>query len=89
MPTDLFPTKTRLTLLRDVAVGEVWQRRDGVSTTTGTIGLDTQDLVVVTARIAELESAGWVHLYAHALAWQWQLTDVGREVLAANDETER
>lgn len=90
MATDLYPTKTRLALLRDVEVGEVWQNSgNGHSTTPGTIGDDTEPLVVVTSRIAEQEQAGWVHLFEHTTgAKQWQLTDAGREVLAANDQTE-
>lgn len=88
MPTDLYATKTRLALLRDVASGECWQRSNGHSTTPGTIGVDTEPLVVVTSRIAEQEQAGWVHLFEHTTgAKQWQLTTAGREVLdrAAKD----
>ncbi len=75
------PTKTRVQLLRDVAAGEVWRYRD------------EQDYLSephrrVTARMAELQAAGWIELVelrsriAQELRYrQWRLTDAGRKVL--------
>lgn len=67
---DLHPTKTRLALLREVAGGDVWQDSDGESF----IGAGPR----VTARMRELESAGWVRL----LITNWVVTTEGYTVLA-------
>lgn len=80
--TGLYPTRTRLDLLRAVdaqqvvdgdvsgdpdAQGEHW------------VCPEFEDPVRVTARIAELARAGWVELPdGHAI---WRLTDAGRAVL--------
>jgi hypothetical protein len=86
--SDLYPTKTRLALLRDVA-GEHITRNyfaDGERDTDG-------DGDKVTARIAEAEKAGWVHLDDKVWTtinvfdggwWTlryWRLTDAGRALL--------
>lgn len=80
---DLHPTKTRLTLLAQVANDQV----------TTDLTLDEGDRVVlhpdaptswseqvtVTARIRQLEAAGWIEEDPAAF---WRLTDAGRDVLA-------
>lgn len=92
MATELHPTPTRLALLRDIAdpAVEVYRKRD----------LDSDAIKsycgfrVVTAMIAEFERAGWVRLgpadhpsiYARR---PWELTDLGRQVLAAADSKEK
>lgn len=80
----LYPTKTRLALLRAVAEGEVWQNSNGESVETLAATLGVSDPVRrVTAGIAEQERAGWVHLAELKYgSKQWQLTATGREVLA-------
>lgn len=79
--SDLFPTPTRLALLRDIDAGHVL-----VDTTVEkfTVVLfpdaptSWQDRQTVTARVIELEVAGWAEL----APWHgWQLTDAGRAVL--------
>ncbi len=80
----LYPTPTRLRLLAEVEAGEVWQKPDGHSELTDRHYFGVSDPVcIVTARIAELERAGWVELVelAHG-SRQWLLTDAGRAVLA-------
>lgn len=78
----LFPTKTRLALLRAVAAGNVHAARDF-----HTDKLVSQNVAqIVTARCEEAKAAGWIVLgprlgpsiYNRAL---WQLTEVGRQVL--------
>lgn len=83
--SDLYPTPTRRALLRSVAIGEVWQNSNGESVETVSDVLGVSDPVRrVTAAIAELEGAGWVHLVELKYgARQWQLTDVGRDVQAS------
>lgn len=82
----LYPTKTRLALLQAVADGAV--ERDG-------LGLDLWDdidrqprTIRVTARITELEYAGWVRLTTalrsrsgERLPQLWELTTTGRDIL--------
>ncbi len=81
---DLYPTKTRLALLRHVAAGIVYKHtHDGSSTTNA-------GFTRVTARIAEAEQAGWVeleeadHLDTYPLR-VWRLTDAGRAILDQAD----
>lgn len=84
--TGLVLTPTRLALLRDVEDGEVMQHHGGQSTTAG---VDTTDLVDVTAEIAELEAAVLVRrIEARPEGRLWKLTTPGRAVLASNDEKE-
>ena len=75
---DLYPTKTRLALLADVEQHQVHRHQDGTSTTNA--GFST-----VTARITELERAGWVRLPAEDEAGEvlrlWELTTTGRDTL--------
>lgn len=77
---DLYPTPTRLALLRHVAAGRVHKHtHDGNSTANA-------GWTRVTARIAEAEQAGWVeleqadHLGASPLRL-WRLTAAGRAIL--------
>lgn len=77
--SDLYPTKTRLALLRDVADGRV-KRRFGVD-------IDTWTDRTVTFRMEELERAGWVELGEFVgRSQQWQITPAGRAVLDAHGE---
>jgi hypothetical protein len=68
-PIDLHPTKTRLALLRQVADGEVYQDVLGITYHSGG--------VQVTARIREMEQAGWVELDGR----YWGPTSLGQRVL--------
>lgn len=81
----LYPTKTRLALLQAVADGEVWQNLNGESIETASHVVGVSDPICrVTAAIAEQQKAGWVHLVELKYgAKQWQITDAGREQLAA------
>lgn len=72
----LHPTKTRMTLLHDVNQVLVYWHPDGTSWTAANGGQ-------VTARIAELEAAGWVHLPGDLGVYDvryWQMTDAGKAV---------
>lgn len=84
MTADLYPTKTRLQLLADVAAGEIWQSSNHES-------WDRQ-IFKLTARVTEAERAGWIELgegvagkvgtpFAGASARRWRLTDAGRVIL--------
>lgn len=67
----LYPTKTRLALLRAVAERNVI--RDGQH------DLDrSAEYRIVDARMGEMNRAGWVQL----VDGSWSLTDTGRTVLA-------
>lgn len=68
----LYPTKTRLVLLRDVAYGEITRDADGDSWNARHYKM--------TSRIEELEQAGWIALEEGKV---WRPTGVGRAVLAA------
>lgn len=86
MADDLYPTKTRLALLKDIAYGRVLTdiSRD-----------DDQDVILlfpnapsewnsrvrVTVRVRELEQAGWAEEFI--LGPTWSLTEAGRDVLEA------
>jgi hypothetical protein len=71
----LYPTPTRLELLRAVAAGAVL---DGITNDDAwLIDLDPP-ATKVTARMAEMDAAGWVHLDGPPV---WALTDAGRTVL--------
>lgn len=80
-PAELYPTKTRLALLRAIQNSQVQ-----VDTTAENFVVvlfpdaptSWQDRQVVTARVIEVERAGWVELRP----WDgWQLTAAGRAVL--------
>lgn len=89
MAADLYPTKTRLALLRQVANSQV--------ITDISPEADDQDVIWlfpdaptswqwrtrVTARIREMEHAGWVTEGDHIGA-TWYPTDTGYDVLEAN-----
>lgn len=80
---DLFPTKTRLALLDDVANGQVLTditEDDDVILLFPNAPTEWQSRVRVTARIRELERAGWIHEDTHS----WRLTAAGHTVLAAD-----
>lgn len=80
----LYPTKTRLRLLLDIANSQVGTdiRADHDRIILWPDAPTSwQDQVVVTARVRELEHAGWVTL-DQAEVW-WLVTDAGREVLEA------
>lgn len=86
MAGELHPTKTRIQLLRDIANGQVltditaepedgdviWLFPDAPTT--------WQNRTRVTARVQELERAGWVEQQPNGM--DWDLTDAGRKVLA-------
>lgn len=81
----LYSTPTRLQLLRQVDNSQVGM---DITTDLGPRAVlwpdaptSWQDHVTVTARIKELEHAGWVRL-DDAEVW-WLVTDAGREVLEA------
>jgi hypothetical protein len=70
----LYPTKTRLRLLRDVKAGQVFRDSTGQSYISGT--------AKVTSAMYELEQAGWVHLGDHPSGMVvWKLTSAGHVVL--------
>jgi hypothetical protein len=80
---ELYPTRTRLQLLRDVRDGKV-----GTDITADVERIvlwpyaptEWQTQQTVTARVLELEQAGWVRRSASGAAWL--LTDAGEKVLA-------
>lgn len=93
MSDDLYPTPTRLALLRQVANGQVC--------TDFMASIDTEggdDVIVlfpdaptawsdrrrVTARIREMEAAGWVR---ELTGGDWFLTDAGQALLDAHGRT--
>lgn len=81
----LYPTKTRLALLERVAQGDVLEGiTDNTEGETWLTDMDGSVPQKVTARIAELERAGWVRLPDDPPV-VWRLTDAGRAVLAAAD----
>ena len=70
----LYPTPTRLALLRDVGAQRIVRQPSGAS---------THEWATVTGRMADLERAGWVHLVdlSGDGTLCWLLTDAGRRVL--------
>jgi len=86
---ELFPTKTRLALLRDVGRGTVLRFPNGESRQ----HFDDGTYTVINALIGELEQAGWVRVGGvetsgpyrsiNQRARLWQLTRAGEAVLAA------
>lgn len=86
----LYPTKTRLALLADVADGRVYGRYVAASTAFDSYSLREDGRgpgSKVTSRMVELEQAGWVRRgTAQSTSYfsrrPWCLTDAGRAVLA-------
>lgn len=79
MSKDLYPTKTRLALLREVADGRIMLGAGGIA-----YGGPCYSVVTgrtVTARIAEMFHAGWVEPAEGTEGGYWSLTDAGRAVL--------
>ena len=77
---DLYPTKTRLVLLQDVGAGRVMSdvlAESDVIWLYPDAPVSWRDPVKVTARIREMERAGWVREELGT----WVLTDVGWKVL--------
>lgn len=72
--SDLYPTPTRLALLRDVQAERITRRLGGSYDANG---------YSVSARMIELRQAGWVQLVDLTGDFQyvWKLTDAGRAVL--------
>jgi hypothetical protein len=90
----LYPTKTRLALLQDVADGLVsehypFHRHSPPYTDVDRGPGVSPRWVKVTSRIEEMRRAGWVEIHANPgfsmrLSTRWHLTAAGREVLEAN-----
>jgi hypothetical protein len=80
--TDLYPTKARLALLRDVDDGKVC---DHSTEFAPYLRLDDGDLARVADAIWGMERAGWVMQPAASMLWE--LTDKGREILAGAGAT--
>jgi hypothetical protein len=83
---DLYPTPTRLRLLAEIANAQVLTdiARDDdqdVILLFADAPTSWQDRVKVTARVRELEAAGWVEESGSDATWS--LTDAGRKVLGA------
>lgn len=85
---NLHPTPTRLALLRDVADGlvmedpatEVIWRDDRLG---GFYDPNTATCTRVTAKVRELENAGWVELGNLAT---YRLTETGKRILAETEQ---
>lgn len=78
----LYPTPTRLDLLRAVLAARVWRHGDGRDYIDGWLKAN--------ARVAELVAAGWIGLADMDLdvphKRRWDITSTGRAVLARADE---
>lgn len=84
MSGDLYPTKTRLGLLAEIANGQVLTditADDDVILLFPWAPTQWQDRVKVTARVREMERAGWVETDTAGVTWQ--LTERGRAFLDA------
>lgn len=82
---DLYPTKTRLALLRDIRDGHVIEGpvEPWAGDVWNTARAETGDQArKVTARVHELEDAGWVECGGDLTTWS--LTAAGRAVLEAH-----
>jgi hypothetical protein len=92
--SDLYPTKTRLALLHQVANSQVLTDISPEADDQDVILLfpdaptSWQDRAKVTARIREMEHAGWVTTVDN-IGMSWYPTDAGLAVLAATKEAER
>jgi len=89
--TDLYPTKTRLELLREVASSKVkwWPNDVGDDDEWACWYSDNGGDRKVTARMNELEAAGWVHK-GPVRNWTagrvYEVTDTGAAILRAHPE---
>jgi len=85
----LYPTPTRLRLLRAVERGEVSREVDS----TGIFGADEWQGQTVTARISEMRAHSWVgDVRPYPKAGEsgvYPITDEGRKVLAENERKTR
>lgn len=81
--TGLYPTKTRIALLRAVEDGKVTWWPEGTPGPWSSLDPGT-GWRKVDSRINELEAAGWAAKPSAPIGGRhvWQLTDAGREVLA-------
>lgn len=85
--SDLYPTPTRLALLRDVANGQVMTditRNEDVILLFPNAPTEWQTRQGVTSRVRELERVGWVEEDYDDGHWEWQVTAAGRAVLDAH-----
>ena len=88
----LYPTKTRLALLRQVANSQVqaqyFDETQAFDEPRAVLFPDAptswQDRRIVTARMRELERAGWVREPALGDFGTYQVTDEGRKILEDN-----
>jgi hypothetical protein len=77
----LYPTKTRLALLRAVDQADVIEGiTDDTDGDTWLLLPPPDEPRRVTARVLEAQQAGWATLHADGVTWR--LTDAGRTVLA-------
>jgi hypothetical protein len=74
--SDLYPTPTRIQLLRDLETECVVENEDGTWLLSQTNAFPP---VKVSAEIRKFHSAGWVELLPNVE--RWVLTDAGREIL--------
>lgn len=74
---DLYPTKTRLALLRDVSRAAVYIAESGHIMRQA--GFGDRFPTRATAAVKEMERAGWVRLGRNDT---YELTNIGRELLA-------
>ena len=86
---DLNPTPTRRQLLRDVDEGFVhYTRGIGPGPGESTLRIPIRKWLNVTARCLEAERAGWIRRdrasYHGSRTVRWELTDKGRQILAAH-----
>jgi hypothetical protein len=77
----LYPTPSRLKLLRAIADGQVW-RDNWFPYGDFEVGAGRR----VNSRIAEMQRAGWVYLGSEPGmgATHWHLTEAGQQILQAN-----
>lgn len=74
--SDLYPTPTRLALLREIDAGQVWS-----SLRDSTIRTNLGQGRIVTDRVTEMWHAGWVEPVVGPIGELWALTAIGRGVL--------
>lgn len=83
--SELYPTKTRLALLRAVALGRVLdlpdEDRNRLESFDTSDAEDGEPARRVTARVTELARAGWI---ACPNGVTWGLTRAGRQILEAD-----
>lgn len=79
----LFPTKTRLALLRAVANGQVhtdWTVDEFRAVLFPDAPTSWQDASTVTARVLEVEREGWIE--ERGSTGEWRLSEEGLRILA-------